>query len=470
MALETTLPIPPMFHRWRATLALGAAALASCAALPTAAGGAGEGGERADWIPLFDGRSLDGWVASGGRYDGNARWTVEDGCLTGRQSQAREGGLIYTADEYSDFELECQVKIDWPFDSGVFLRMVPPAPRGSGEQGMQVTLDHRPDGEIAGLYSDGWVLHNPAGAQRFAQGGWNHLRVECTGSPMQLRVWLNGALECEHALESAAGQAPRGRIGLQVHGGEDVPLETKVQFKDIRLRAIEPADEPLFRANAAGLLELTHAGRLAGWRELMSGPDLAGWEVVGDAYGIAVEAGVLKIPSLGDGYLRTLADFRDFDLRLDFRLHAMANSGVFLRGARAGGNPAYSGCEVQILDDFDWERESGQTLQPWQHTGSLYGAVAAPWQAALKPLGEWNTFEIRFQGPHLETRLNGHELYDVDVLGLAQADPPFRERAASGFIGLQRHAGAAAGGAPPDESLDAPTGVEFRNLFVRRLP
>ncbi len=189
-----------------------------------------EQGSPEAWTPLFDGRTLDGWVTTGGRYDGHARWTVEDGVITGRQGPGREGGLLYTAKPYGDFELEVDVKIDWPFDSGIFLRMTPAA------KGMQVTIDHRDGGECGGLYSDGWVQHNPGGWELFEKGGWNRFRVICSGQPMRVTAWLNGKPLCDHALESAEGYASEGLIGLQVHGGEDVPLETKVQFKNLRLR------------------------------------------------------------------------------------------------------------------------------------------------------------------------------------------------------------------------------------------
>ncbi len=184
------------------------------------------------WPPLFDGRTLDGWVTTGGRYDGHARWTVEDGAITGRQGPAREGGLLYTAQSYEDFELELDVKIESSFDSGVFLRMTP------GEKGMQVTIDHRENGECGGLYSEGWVKHNPAGWERFHENEWNRFRILVQGQPMHVSVWLNGEPLIHHTLESAEGYAREGLIGLQVHGGEDVPLETKVQFKDLRLRPL----------------------------------------------------------------------------------------------------------------------------------------------------------------------------------------------------------------------------------------
>ena len=99
---------------------------------------------------LFDGSTLNGWVTKGGRYDGNARWTVEDGTITGREGLNGEGGLIYTEKQYRNFVFKCQCRISHPFDSGIFLRMVPRS-GGSGSgggKGGQVTIDYRPGGEV----------------------------------------------------------------------------------------------------------------------------------------------------------------------------------------------------------------------------------------------------------------------------------------------------------------------------------
>jgi hypothetical protein len=204
--------------------------------LPLAFAGCVSQGEPDGARELFDGRTLAGWTTVGGRYDGAARWTVEDGSITGRQGLEREGGLIYTEAPYDDFELELELRIDWPFDSGVFLRMTPDA------KGMQVTVDHREGGECGGLYSDGWVLHNPDGWTHFRRAEWNRLRVVCRGQPMLVQAWLNGEPLVEHRLESAEGYARSGLIGLQVHGGEDVPLETRVQFRDLRVRPLDAAE------------------------------------------------------------------------------------------------------------------------------------------------------------------------------------------------------------------------------------
>ena len=55
-----------------------------------------EGDVHAPRLVVADGATLNGWTTHGGRYDGNARWTVEDGAIVGRQGPNRAGGLLYT--------------------------------------------------------------------------------------------------------------------------------------------------------------------------------------------------------------------------------------------------------------------------------------------------------------------------------------------------------------------------------------
>ena len=161
---------------------------------------------------------------------------------------------------------------------------------------------------------------------------------------------------------------------------------------------------------------------------------------------------------VGDGYVRTTEDFEDFRLRLDFKIARMANSGVFLRGARDGTDPAYSGAELQILDDFHWEQVTGRALQPFQFTGGLYGSLP-PAERALNELGQWNTYALEYRGTRLRAELNGRLIHDVDTL--SAPGKPFRERAPRGFIGLQRHAAARQVGEAPY--------AWFRNVFVQPL-
>lgn len=404
--------------------------------LPAVSAAAGE------WTELFDGKTLEGWTTVGGRYDGRAVWTVADGAIVGREGPNRAGGLLYTKDAYRNVEIELETKLTWPFDSGVFLRMRP------GERGMQVTLDHRPGGEIGGLYSDGWVRHNPAGAALFRRDAWNTVKVRCVGDPMHVTVWLNGALLTDFRLPEGGGTFARdGLIGLQVHGARADTGEAR--FRKIRVRRLPDDAGRYFAAGAGGLLGLTEAGRAAGWRAL----DLE------EADGFRTRDGVLALLTKGAApFARSKKDYRDFHLRLEFKTARMANSGVFLRVARDATRPSTSGCEIQILDDFNWEKETGGKLKAWQFTGSLYGAVAAG-KKALRPIGEWNTLEATFRGSRLLTALNGRTLYDVDTHRLAVL-PPFVLRAKEGFIGIQRHA---------PKSVEGEAYAWFRNLYVREI-
>jgi len=183
--------------------------------------------------PLFDGESLDGWVTTGGRYDGRARWTVQDGVILGRTAEDGAGGLLYTAARYADFELELDVWLDHPFDSGVFVRMLPP---GDGRGG-QITLDDRPGGEIGGVYSDGWLAHQPLGTRVWRRDTWNHVRVRCEGDDQHLMAWVNGSLVMDQRLPpGATGFAASGHIGLQVHGGgSDSGHGGRARFREITL-------------------------------------------------------------------------------------------------------------------------------------------------------------------------------------------------------------------------------------------
>jgi hypothetical protein len=412
----------------------------------------------AGFVQIFDGSSLAGWITRGGRYDGNARWSVEDGCIVGRQGPAGEGGLLYTEKRYTSFELRLEVKLDHPFDSGVFLRMAPE------KKGAQVTLDWREEGEIGAIYSDGFLAHNPDGASMFRRDQWNELCVRCTGFDMHVRAWLNGAELVDFELPAGSrGYAPSGLIGLQVHGERGDTGAAR--FRNIRVRELPVFDLGFvvdLHEPDSGLARLDPEAERQGWKPLLERRTLAGWEVAGDPLDFRVENGVLSFLARGDGgHLSTAEDYRDFRLTLEFRIARMANSGLFLRAARDGSNPAFSGCELQILDDFHWESVTGTKLKPWQFTGSLYGAVPPGDRSALSPLGEWNRYEVLYQGSRLAVALDGHTLYDVDTHALVPEDgEPFAKRAASGFIGLQHHG---------SEHVTDEVVVAFRNLFVQRL-
>jgi hypothetical protein len=178
--------------------------------------------------------------------------------------------------------------------------------------------------------------------------------------------------------------------------------------------------------------------------------DLTGWKIIDGKDGSwGVEQGVLYTTGEGGGWLSTAREFDNFELDLDFRLAEGGNSGVFLRSPREG-DPAYTGMEIQVLDDYAGEYAK---LQPWQYCGSIYG-VQAPALRASEKAHEWQHYHIVARGPHVSVTLNGQLIVDADLISHMDKEsthPGLKRR--SGFIGLQCHTGR----------------VEFRNITLKEL-
>ncbi|MFU8829778.1 MAG: DUF1080 domain-containing protein, partial [Phycisphaerales bacterium] len=128
--------------------------------------------------------------------------------------------------------------------------------------------------------------------------------------------------------------------------------------------------------------------------DLFNGNDLSGWVASGDqdAWGVTDGELVTTRPGRG-GWLRTDRMYRDFELELDFWMPEGGNSGVGLRGS-SGGDPAFTGFEVQILDTHGEEPNV-------RNCGSIYEAVA-PASMAVKEPGNWNTYRIKLVGDTLD--------------------------------------------------------------------
>jgi hypothetical protein len=188
---------------------------------------------------LFNGSDLAGWK----RHDNlpghglAGKWTVEDGMIVGMQDPPGKGGFLTTLRTFRDFELMLETKIDWPFDSGVFLRV------GPDGKSHQVTLDYRPGGEIGGIYcpwTRAFVHHCPHGIKYFKKDQWNTIRIICQAEPPQIRVWLNEIpiTDFQHTAETTAGIPQQGTICLQVHPGGQGHENGKARFRNIFIREI----------------------------------------------------------------------------------------------------------------------------------------------------------------------------------------------------------------------------------------
>ncbi|MCE9532980.1 MAG: DUF1080 domain-containing protein, partial [Planctomycetes bacterium] len=99
-----------------------------------------------------------------------------------------------------------------------------------------------------------------------------------------------------------------------------------------------------------------------GFVALFNGTDLTGWNATAKKEVWGAEKGVIFCQGGGGGWLMTEKEYGDFELRLEYKLPKMGNSGVGLRSPLKG-DPAYVGMEIQLIDDENWKG-----LQTWQHT------------------------------------------------------------------------------------------------------
>lgn len=134
----------------------------------------------------------------------------------------------------------------------------------------------------------------------------------------------------------------------------------------------------------------------------------------------------------------------DFVLKLEWlRWREDDNSGVFIRfpdpNSKGYNNTAYVaihfGFEIQI-DQL--ARPNGE---PIHKTGAIYGFAPAsdPNNLPVKPIGEWNEFEIHAQGQNYTVFLNGVKITEYFNPDPTRGQPS--TEAAPSFIGLQTHTG-----------------------------
>jgi hypothetical protein len=201
------------------------------------------------WSPLFDGKTLDGWVKRGG----DAPYHVEDGCIVGRtvpggnivDGKARPGTpntFLCTEKHFSDFILELEFKVDEGMNSGVQIRSNSfPDHKNGRVHGYQVEIDTRDRAWSGGIFDEarrGWLYNleeKEEARKAFKQNEWNHFRIEARGS--SIRTWINGVA----AANLMDSMTPSGFIGLQVHGSKK-PATHEVRWRNIRMIELDSAD------------------------------------------------------------------------------------------------------------------------------------------------------------------------------------------------------------------------------------
>jgi len=146
----------------------------------------------------------------------------------------------------------------------------------------------------------------------------------------------------------------------------------------------------------------------------------------------------------GNGkYATTEKDYGDFELLLEYKTVAKADSGIYLRGVP----------QVQIWDSTEKEKVN---LGADKGSGGLWNNSAGapgkdPLVLADKPFGEWNKFRILMVGARVSVWLN--DLLVVDHARLENYYDRKTPVPAKGPIELQTHGGE----------------IRWRNLFLREI-
>jgi hypothetical protein len=117
--------------------------------------------------------------------------------------------------------------------------------------------------------------------------------------------------------------------------------------------------------------------------------------------------------------LRTVDEFEDFRLHIEFLVEAQRNSGIYLRGIY----------EAQVVD-----RDS--RMQGIQGVGAIFGRIA-PTTNAGKPGGEWQTYDLTLVDRHVTVVLNGVTVIDNQPVSGPTGGAIYTDPAAPGPIYLQ---------------------------------
>ncbi|QDV41165.1 Serine/threonine-protein kinase PrkC [Stieleria neptunia] len=187
-----------------------------------------------DWIPLFNGADLSGWEP---HPDELGSWHVENGLLT---ASGNPGYLFSTRDDFTDFHLRCEVRINAGGDAGIIARSPFQRPTKNGLPGYEAQLQAGTvlaagwqTGAIAVSRHDrGWSILEPS-SLAIAPDTWVTLEFIVIGNRIETR--LSGQRIATHV--DAQHLFARGRIALQ-HSASS----TRVQFRRVEVQL--PAKSP----------------------------------------------------------------------------------------------------------------------------------------------------------------------------------------------------------------------------------
>jgi hypothetical protein len=176
-----------------------------------------------DWIPMFDGSTLDGWKAN----QNPQSWTVKNGAITGDGPASH---LFWMKEKCVNCEFKAEVKINHGGNSGMYFRTAfgPGFPKGYEAQ---VDNTHPDPVRTGSLYNFVKVF-----AQLIPDDTWWTQRIVVDGNHIQ--IFVNDKMTVDFTDEM--NTFTDGYLALQQHNAGSV-----VEFKNLMMRHLPGPRSPL---------------------------------------------------------------------------------------------------------------------------------------------------------------------------------------------------------------------------------
>ena len=385
------------------------------------------------WQPLFNGKNFEGFE----QLNGKAIYKVEDQQMVGYTTPNTPNSFMATTKKYDDFILEFEVQADNAINSGVQFRSLSMPEYNNGRvHGYQCEIESSARKWAGGIYDEarrGWLYpltRNEKGRQAFITGGWNHYRIEAIGN--NIRTWING-VQCANLVDDMTAE---GLIGFQVHGIYHKSQEgTQVKWRNIKIKTTDLENarnrpDPSVPTFSYLNNQLTETEKRAGWQLLWDGKTTNGWRGAKSTTfpekGWAMEDGTLTISKSANyiagkgGDIITQKLYSNFELSVDFKITAGANSGIkyFVDPQLLAAKGTAIGLEFQILDDRK-HPDAKQGKNGNRTVGSLYDMIRAqsftPRKSKnFKGGNQWNNARIVVKDGKVEHWLNHTKVVEYD--------------------------------------------------------
>jgi hypothetical protein len=183
---------------------------------------------------------------------------------------------------------------------------------------------------------------------------------------------------------------------------------------------------------------------------LFDGKTFAGWEGNIDSVW-RIEEGALVAGSLTkkqekNDFLATVKEYGDFDLSLKWKLEGtegFVNGGVQFRSQRIPDHHEVIGYQADLGAGYD-----GALYDESRRKKMLAQPSKELLAKAQKPLGEWNEYRVRAEGPRIQIWLNG-----IQTVDYTETEPGIDM---TGIIAVQIHG-------------DATSIVQYKDLLIEAL-